>query len=51
MAHSGEFVKRHAELGEPGFVIMWEWMGGQERWDRRRRWWAADRPRFVRALA
>ena len=51
MAHSGEFVKRHADLGEPGFVMMWEWMGGQERWDRRRRWWAQDRPLFVRALA
>ena len=51
MAHSGEFVKRHADLGEPGFVMMWEWMGGQERWDRRRRWWAADRSLFVGALA
>jgi hypothetical protein len=51
MAHSGEFVKRHADLGEPGFVMMWEWMGGQERWDRRKRWWAADREAFVRALA
>ena len=51
MAHSGEFVKRRAELGEPGFVMMWEWMGGQERWDRRRRWWAEDRPTFVGALS
>lgn len=50
MAHSGEFVKRHVDLGEPGFVLMWEWMGGQERWDRRKRWWAADRPAFNRAL-
>jgi hypothetical protein len=50
VAHSGEFVKRHADLGEPGFVLMWEWMGGQERWDRRKRWWAADRPAFTRAL-
>ena len=50
MAHSGEFVKRHADAGEPGFVLMWEWMGGQERWDRRKRWWAAERSSFVRAL-
>ncbi len=50
MVHSGEFVKRHADLGEPGFVLMWEWMGGQERWDRRKRWWATDRPAFVVAL-
>jgi hypothetical protein len=51
MAHSGEFVKRHADAGEPGFVLMWEWMGGQERWDRRKRWWVAGRPAFVRSLA
>ncbi|MGD0746306.1 MAG: phosphotransferase [Acidimicrobiales bacterium] len=50
MAHSGEFVKRHADAGEPGFVLMWEWMGGQERWDRRKRWWASERPRFARSL-
>ena len=24
VAHSGEFVKRHADAGEPGFVLMWE---------------------------
>ena len=51
MARSGEFVKRHADAGEPGFVLMWEWMGGQERWDRRKRWWAAERPEFARSLA
>ena len=50
MARSGEFVKRHVDAGEPGFVLMWEWMGGQERWDRRKRWWAAARPRFAHAL-
>ena len=50
MARSGEFVKRHADAGEPGFVLMWEWMGGQERWDRRKRWWAAERSGFVEAL-
>jgi len=30
---------------------MWEWMGGQERWDRRKRWWAQERPAFAAALA
>lgn len=51
VAHGGEFVKRHADAGDPGFVLMWEWMGGQERWNRRKRWWAAQRPAFVAALA
>jgi len=51
VAHGGEFVKRHVDAGEPGFIMMWEWMGGQERWDRRKRWWADQRPAFADALA
>jgi Phosphotransferase enzyme family len=51
VAHGGEFVKRHRDAGEPGFAAMWDWMGGQERWDRRKRWWAAERHAFAAALA
>src|SRR5690606_18221011 len=29
--HGGEFVLRHVEAGEPGFVQMWREMGGMER--------------------
>ena len=50
IARGGEFVRRRAEAGEPGFVEMWAAMGGMERFDRRRRWWAATRPEFERAL-
>lgn len=46
----GEFVLRHVEAGEPGFVEMWNSMGGMERFDRRRRWWASARVDFVDAL-
>lgn len=46
----GEFVRRRVEAGEPGFVKMWEAMGGHERFDRRRRWWADERHRFDAAL-
>ena len=46
----GEFVLRHVEAGEPGFVEMWNSMGGMERFDRRRRWWAAARHAFVDSL-
>jgi hypothetical protein len=46
----GEFVRRRVEAGEPGFVKMWQDMGGVERFDRRRRWWAGERPRFEAAL-
>jgi hypothetical protein len=48
---SGEFVRRHVEAGEPGFVMMWDWFGGQERWDRRRRWWALEEGAFSAALS
>jgi hypothetical protein len=47
---AGEFVRRHVEAGEPGFVKMWEEMGGMERFDRRRRWWHENREQFDAAL-
>lgn len=50
IARGGEFVRRRAEAGEPGFVQMWEEMGGMERFDRRRRWWADVASRFEAAL-
>ena len=46
----GEFVQRHAEAGEPGFVKMWAEMGGMERYDRRRSWWTEARQEFEAAL-
>ncbi len=50
IARGGEFVRRRAEAGEPGFVQMWAEIGGMERFDRRRRWWATARTRFDAAL-
>jgi hypothetical protein len=50
VARGGEFVRRHVEAGEPGFVAMWQQMGGAERFDRRRRWWDDRRERFAAAL-
>jgi hypothetical protein len=47
----GEWVRRKVEAGEPGFVRMWEEMGGMARFDRRREWWAEQQGRFERALA
>lgn len=46
----GEFVRRRVDAGDPGFVKMWNDMGGTERFDRRRRWWAERRDRFADAL-
>ncbi len=47
---AGEFVRRRVEAGEPGFVKMWEEMGGIERFDQRRRWWAQARDEFSAAM-
>lgn len=51
MARGGEFVRRRVEAGDANFIEMWRSMGGQERFDRRGRWWQAQRPRFVDSLA
>jgi hypothetical protein len=45
-----EFVRRHVDRGEPAFVAMWNTMGGQERYDRRRAWFDEHRARFVDTL-
>jgi hypothetical protein len=47
IARGGEFVRRHVDAGDPNFVKMWNEMGGMERFDRRRRWWAEHRDRFA----
>jgi hypothetical protein len=50
IAHGGEFVQRHAEAGEPGFVEMWKSIGGMARFDRRREWWARCRDQFATVI-
>ncbi|MCU1352573.1 MAG: aminoglycoside phosphotransferase [Acidimicrobiales bacterium] len=50
IADGGAFVRRRVEAGQPAFVAMWQAMGGQERYDRRHRWFAANRQRFLDAV-
>ncbi len=50
MGRGGEFVRHRVERGEPAFIEMWERMGGEARYDRRRDWFARHRDRFVDAL-
>jgi hypothetical protein len=38
------------ERGDPNFVAMWDELGGAERFDRIRRWWATARAEFAEAL-
>jgi hypothetical protein len=49
IARGGGFVRRRVEDGDPNFIKMWNEMGGIERFDRRRRWWAEHQERFVHA--
>jgi hypothetical protein len=51
IARGGEFVKRRVDAGDPNFIKMWDDMGGMERFDRRRRWWAAHEQEFRAALS
>lgn len=50
IARGGEFVRRRVEAGDPNFIKMWHDLGGAERFDRRRRWWAEARASFADAL-
>jgi hypothetical protein len=50
IARGGEFVHRRVDAGDPNFISMWNAMGGMERFERRRRWWAAQRQNFAAAL-
>jgi aminoglycoside phosphotransferase (APT) family kinase protein len=50
MDSGGQFVRLRVERGEPAFVEMWERMGGEARYDRRRDWFALNRARFLEAL-
>ena len=51
IARGGEFVRRRVEAGDPNFAAMWNDIGGMERFDRRRAWWATNRGSFVSALS
>ena len=50
IAHGGAFVRRRVAAGDPNFVKMWNEMGGQQRFDRKRDWWLEHHDEFRRAL-
>jgi hypothetical protein len=51
IALGGRFVRRRVEAGDRNFIKMWDAMGGEERFERRARWWDAEVETFRRALA
>lgn len=50
MDQAEEFVRRRVDAGDSGFISAWNDMGGEERFDRRRRWWRDHKDRFAQAL-
>jgi hypothetical protein len=50
IARGGEFLLRRIEAGDPNFTKLWNDMGGMERFDRRRRWFAEHHEQFADAL-
>ena len=45
----GQFARRRVEAGDPYFIRMWNAIGGTERFDCRRRWWAVYEQEFLEA--
>jgi hypothetical protein len=43
-------VRRRVDAGDPNYVEMWNRTDGNERYDRRRRWWTGHHEQFVAAL-
>lgn len=50
IARGGEFLRRRIEAGDLNFKQMWNEMGGEHRFDRRRQWWAECGEEFRAAL-
>lgn len=48
--HGVAFVQRRVDAGEAAFVEMWTTMGGEARYERRRRWFVANRERLLEAV-
>lgn len=45
-----EFVRSHVERGEPGFLAMWELIGGEAYYEQQLDWYTRNRSRFAEAL-
>jgi hypothetical protein len=50
VARGGAFLQRRIDRGEAAFLALRDQMGGMERYDRRRAWFAAHRQRFLESV-
>jgi len=50
VADGGAFLQRRLDRGEEAFIAMIEEMGGMQRYDRRREWFAANRSRLADSI-
>ncbi len=50
VARGGAFLQRRIDRGETAFLALRDQMGGMERYDRRRAWFAAQRQRFLESV-
>jgi hypothetical protein len=51
MVRSREFIEGRVAAGDPNFQMIWDFMGGAERFERRERWWDEQREAFAASLA
>jgi hypothetical protein len=50
IARGAEFVRRRVQAGDPNITAMWNRLDGEERFERRRRWWTDQHGHFTTAL-
>jgi hypothetical protein len=50
MVSGGDFVRRRVAASDRNFIAVWNEMGGEERFDRRREWWTRREDDFAVAL-
>jgi hypothetical protein len=51
MARARSFIEGRVAAGDANFVMMWDFTGGAERFDRQDAWWVEHRAAFAAALA
>jgi Ser/Thr protein kinase RdoA (MazF antagonist) len=51
LARSRDLHRGRVEAGDPNFAMIWDFTGGERRFDEQDRWWLDHQPAFAAALA